>query len=355
MSFWVLAEPAGLRQDGGGDADLQVLVPVRLCRQRPDVHQDDDGHDESGSEVPVGVLVHLDGVREAHHPQQGGLVLVSVGEAPRDVLRDEGLCGAAELEADGDLFVSFGLWALGLVVRQDDHHPGDAGVPVGVLAQRRHLLEDDHSDDAVHLQGHLFVRVGAPVENELHPDRVGGHDDGAQVPSGLVAQRLDMLEDDHADDAVHLQGDLFVRVGAPVGKGLHHHRSRHPDHRHHDYDHGAGHDYDDHDYDDHDYDYYHDDGAGHDYDDHDYAGHDYDYHDYDDDGAGHDHDYHDHDYHDHYDGAGHDHDDGADHDHDDHYDGADHDHDGAGGVEVLGPVGDTGCSAVDPFGVVVVI
>lgn len=47
------------------------------------------------------------------------------------------------------------------------------------------------------------------------------------MPIGLVAERGDVFEDDHVDDAVHGQGHLFVFVGAPVGNELHHYRARH--------------------------------------------------------------------------------------------------------------------------------
>ena len=118
----------------------------------------------------------MDGVREEHHPQQAEELFVPRGQAPGDLFRDESVCGEAELGADGDLFVPFGVHRCGLVVCQDAHPARDAGVPVGLCAQRRHMLQDDDVDDAVHDQDHLFVCGGAPVGHRLHSERRGCHD-----------------------------------------------------------------------------------------------------------------------------------------------------------------------------------
>lgn len=177
VPFGVFAQPGGVREDGRGDADIQVLVPGQLPRQRPDVYQDDDGYHGCGGEMPGGVFVRVDGVREAPLPEQGGVVFVSGGQAPPDIFRDEGLCGAAELEADRYLFVPVGIHRCGFVVRQDAHPAGDAGVPVGLLAERGDVLEDDDIDDAVNRPGHIFVFVGTPVGNELRPDHGSNNDD----------------------------------------------------------------------------------------------------------------------------------------------------------------------------------
>ena len=219
----LFAEQGGVRQDGGGEADVHILLPRRLCRQRCDVHQDDDGDDGRGGVVPGGVFVHMDGVRQEHHPQQGQELFVPRGQAPGDLFGDEGVCGEAELGADGDLFVPCGVHRCGLVVCQDAHPAGDAGVPVGLCAQRRQVLQDDHLDDTIHDHDHLFVCGRAPVGNELHSDHRRHHDHRVQVPVGLVAQRLDVLEDDHLDDTVHDHDHLYVPGGAPVRNRLHHH------------------------------------------------------------------------------------------------------------------------------------
>ena len=100
---------------------------------------------------------------------------MSGGQAPPDEFRDEGLCGATELEADRYLFVSFGIYRCGFVVRQDAYPARDAGVSVGVFTERGDVLEDDHIDDAVHRPGHVLVFVRTPVGNELRPDRGSNH------------------------------------------------------------------------------------------------------------------------------------------------------------------------------------
>ena len=161
VSCRVLPQPAGLHQDGRGEADHHIHVPNRLRRERPDVRQDDDGHHGRGCEVPVGVFVRVDGLREERPPQQVEALFVPVGDAAGDVLRHEGLCGEDQLGAVGDLLLPFWVHRCGHLVCQDAHDVGDAGVPVGVLAPRRDVLEDDHVDDAVHRQGRLFVFVGA--------------------------------------------------------------------------------------------------------------------------------------------------------------------------------------------------